>query len=292
MDKFQDIEILILTGMSGSGKSRALNALEDIGYYCIDNLPPRFLLPFAEFLVKESSNINRIAVMIDVRSNDLFSELLNVIKQIKHRSMNVKTLFMDCNDSVLITRYKETRRNHPLMGNGELSLPEAIIAERKMLNEIKASCDFIIDTSWLSTSALRERVVDLFAQNTNDGMIINFVSFGFKHGSLLDADLVFDVRCLKNPYYVPELKTLTGMDEAVRDFVMGHEEAQKLYELICNYLEYTLPLYKKEGKSQLVVGLGCTGGKHRSITFAILLAEHFKNHEYRVITNHRDIHKA
>ena len=285
------MELLIVTGMSGSGKSKALITLEDLGYYCIDNLPPNFLVNFADFMVNGDEFAKKVAITIDTRSKDMFQSLGGVLDKLHERNIAYSLLFLDAEDYVLLHRYKETRRMHPLMNEETTQLQSAIELERNMLNHIKDRADYYIDTSLYNSKKLGDRIVEMFKNKDEGEMVINFISFGFKKGILVDADLVFDVRCLPNPFYIEELKTLTGNDETVRNYVMGFEESNKLMAYIKDLLEYSIPLYQKEGKMQLVVGLGCTGGQHRSATFAILLNEYFINKGYKCSVSHRDIIK-
>lgn len=286
------MNLVIVTGMSGSGKSVVLDVLEDLGYYCIDNLPPKLLLEFAlyrqGYITDDSSN--NIAVGIDSRSFKEFSGLNESFQELSDSGINYRVLFVDCDDQKLMTRYKETRRNHPLLvSNKQLNLEEAIKKERELLEPLKWNSNYIIDTTLLSPNQLKEKINNLFANEKTERFTVQFVSFGFKFSIMKDADLIFDVRCLPNPFYEEELKNKTGLDQEVRDFVMGTDEAQGLFKRIKEYLDFSIPLYKREGKSQLVVGIGCTGGKHRSVTFAHLLNKEYENKETHTNESHRDI---
>lgn len=285
------MDLLILTGMSGSGKSRALSTLEDVGYYCIDNLPPQFLVNFTDFMSHDDHFAKRVAITIDARSKEMFAQLSDVLNELDSRQIPYSLLYLDCDDSVLLTRYKETRRIHPLMNEDVKHINEAIQLERGILNSIRERADYYINTTLFTPTQLKERVMETFSTTEEGVMSINFVSFGYKYGILTDADLVFDVRCLPNPFYVKELKELTGNDSSVRDYVMSFAESRELLEKFENLLDFSIPLYQKEGKMQLVVGLGCTGGKHRSVTFARMLNEYFKNRGLKVHISHRDILK-
>lgn len=285
------MDLLILTGMSGSGKSRALSTLEDVGYYCIDNLPPQFLVNFTDFMSHDDHFAKRVAITIDARSKEMFAQLSDVLNELDSRQIPYSLLYLDCDDSVLLTRYKETRRIHPLMNEDVKHINEAICLERGILNPIRERADYYINTTLFTPTQLKERVMETFSTTEAGVMAINFVSFGFKYGILTDADLVFDVRCLPNPFYVKELKELTGNDRSVRDYVMSFTESRELLEKFESLLDFSIPLYQKEGKMQLVVGLGCTGGKHRSVTFARMLNEYFKNRGLKVHISHRDILK-
>lgn len=286
------MNVLIVTGLSGAGKTRTLQILEDMGYYCMDNISPRILLPLVQGEMKEEGFSGRMAVTMDIRSYGITSGLDPIAEQLRESSIGVRILFLDCSQQVLLKRYKETRRLHPLMGaNPDMSLTEAICEEIRRMDGLKNEADYVIDTSELSTSGLREKLAALFSGTEEKGMRIEFVAFGYKYGILADADLVFDVRCVANPYYVKELRGKTGEDKEVRDFVMSHAEAKELFNRIAGYLEFAIPLYEKEGKAQLVVGLGCTGGQHRSVTYASLLKEHFAAIYPKVRLRMRDMEK-
>lgn len=284
------MEVLIVTGMSGSGKTTALNTLEDVGYYCIDNFPINMFKPFFKLLMEEESN-KKIALTIDVRNFDLKTDLKDVINFLRAEKIKYSILFIDANKDALMRRYKETRRNHPLMKKENLTLEKAIEREKVYLEYLRGESDYLIDTSNKLVLELKERIKEMLGQNMDTDLAVNFVSFGFKYGTLADADLIFDLRCLPNPYYQLDLRSKTGEDQVVRDYVMSFKAAQGLYEKIKDYLDFSLPLYKREGKSQLVVGLGCTGGQHRSVTFAKLLNKNLKADGVKNIIRHRDIRK-
>lgn len=282
------MELLIVTGMSGSGKTTALNTLEDMGYYCIDNFPIKMLKHFLTSLKQEESR-KKIAITIDVRNFDLDTNIEDVIRFLRSEKIKYTILFIDANKESLIRRYKETRRHHPLMKDNGLTLEEAIDDEKVYLEFLRGESDYLINTSNKLVVDFREKLIDIVGQAMDTDLALNFVSFGFKYGTLTDADLMFDLRCLPNPYYQLDLRPKTGEDQVVEDYVMNFDEAQGLYKKIYDYLEYAVPLYKREGKSQLVVGLGCTGGKHRSVTFAKKLYEEFQSDGIRKIKRHRDI---
>lgn len=284
------MELLIVTGMSGSGKTTALNTLEDMGYYCIDNFPFSMIQPFITLLKAEEST-KKIALTIDVRNITFDSKIERMIDFLESEQVKYSILFIDANKESLLMRYKETRRNHPLMKKLSLTLEEAIAQEKVILEYLRGESDFLVDTSNMLVVDFKERIKDLVGQTMDTDLAINFVSFGFKYGNLADADLVFDLRCLTNPYYKKDLRPLTGENQEVEDYVMQFKEAQGLYEKINDYLEFSAPLYKREGKNQLVVGLGCTGGKHRSVTFAKRFYEDFEAKGIRKIKRHRDIEK-
>ena len=283
------MELLIVTGMSGAGKSRAVNALEDIGFYCVDNLPPRLIPKFAELCMQSQEPIPRVAIVVDIRGGKWFDRLPEILQELKDQCGDYKILFLECDSQVLKRRYKETRRQHPLLAETNGSLSEAIERERAMLHDLRRQTDYLIDTTHLSPAQLKESVVSLFLDNADAGMSITCMSFGFKYGYPEEADLVMDVRCFANPFYVDELRHKTGLDADVREYVLNDPHIagfqQRLYDLI----EYMLPLYRNEGKSQLVIAIGCTGGKHRSVTVAEGLFEHLREQGLRVNVRHRDI---
>lgn len=284
------MELLIVTGMSGAGKSQAANVLEDIGFYCVDNVPPLIIPNFIELLNREGSDFNKLAIVTDIRGGELFNDIISVLENLKKNEISYKILFLNAENEVLIRRYKENRRLHPLSTKNGITVTEAVNLESVMLEKIKRVADYVIDTSSLSVAQFKERISELFAKELKT-VTVQCESFGFKYGVPSDADLIFDVRCLPNPFYVPELKHLSGEDESVREFVMNSEESRQFFAKIKDLITYSLPLYFKEGKSQLVIAFGCTGGKHRSVTFAKLLKNELLNENINAITVHRDISK-
>ncbi|MGX8711223.1 RNase adapter RapZ [Clostridium sp. KNHs216] len=285
------MEFLIITGLSGAGKSRAIDALEDIGFYCVDNIPPKLIIAFYEMSKQAKGTLSRVAVVTDIRGGDMFSSLFETLDQMKSENKEYKILFLDANDSVLMNRFKETRRKHPLVENCLGSLEQAVKLERDVLKPVRECADYIIDTSYLSPAQLKERISSLFLGDSSDALMIHCVSFGFKYGIPAESDLVFDVRCLPNPYYVEDLRNLTGLDEPVRSYVMKWEQTQGFIERFLNLIDYMIPLYCNEGKSQLVIAIGCTGGHHRSVALAQLLYNHLLEQNRRTSVNHRDIQK-
>lgn len=288
------MEFIIITGLSGAGKSNALRALEDIGFYCVDNLPPALLSTFWDLCEKSSdSRMKRVGVVVDIRTGEVFDELFSELNKFHHDGKKYKILFLDAKNDVLLIRYKETRRKHPLAESFEGSTTEeAVMLEKELMKPFKARADYIIDTTYMAPKQLKERVTTMFSDTPGESFIITCLSFGFKYGIPLEADLLFDVRCLPNPYYVKELKELTGLDESVREYVMKFPETQEYVEKLLALLDYSLPLYKGEGKSELVIAVGCTGGKHRSVTLARLLNSHFIELGQKSTLHHRDIWKA
>lgn len=282
------MELLVVTGVSGAGKSRVVDALEDIGYYCVDNLPPALLPKFAE-LCMQSQDLSRVALVVDARSGDPFDRLLEELESMKQSGGDPKLLFLDCDDDVLQHRYKETRRQHPLHEKAGGSTAAAIAMERKLLAKVRDQADYLVDTTYLSVAQLKERITRMFLSSVNDSMLVECLSFGFKFGVPAEADLVFDVRCFPNPFYLPELKQKTGMDEEVRSYVLQWDEVQEFNKKLKDMAAFLLPLYRKEGKSQVVFAIGCTGGKHRSVTIARELAEYIRTLGYPVRDHHRDI---
>ncbi len=288
------MEFIIITGLSGAGKSHALHALEDIGYYCVDNLPPMLLSTFWDLCDKSSDNrMKQVAVVVDIRGGEIFDTLFAEMKKLSMEGKKYKILFLDAKNDILLIRYKETRRKHPLAESFTSgSTEEAVKLEKDLMKPFKARADYIIDTSYMELKQLKERVTTMFSADSSMGFQVTCLSFGFKYGIPLEADLIYDVRCLANPYYVKELKELTGLDEAVREYVLKPQETQEFIKRLIDFLDYSLPLYRREGKSELVIGVGCTGGKHRSVTLARLLNSHFIELGVKSNLHHRDIWKA
>lgn len=286
------MKLLIVTGMSGSGKSSVMDVMEDIGFYCIDNIPPKLIQQFVDLCRKSETGIDKIAVAVDIRTGDMFVEIFRAWQSLKSEAdVEVKVLFIEADDEVLIKRYKETRRKHPLDEKFNGNLHEAIQYERNQLSQLREIADYYIETSHFASSQLKEQVKSIFLDHSSDSLIIKVMSFGFKYGVSTESDLVFDVRCLPNPYYVAELRNHTGVDQCVQDYVMESEQSQELFKKLTDLIDFLIPLYVREGKSQLVIAFGCTGGKHRSITFAELMAKHLTDSSYKVQKYHRDITK-
>lgn len=284
------MKIVIVTGMSGAGKSTALNVFEDLDYYCIDNMPPELLLGFSDLIRNAGSKSDRLCFAVDVRSGELFSKFRESISALKASGNDVTVVFIDCDDEILLTRYKETRRRHPLEDEASGNLLRAIEMERSELSYARRIANVYLDSSQTSTTAFRTRLRCLF-EGEHANMIINVVSFGYMFGIPKDADLVFDVRCLKNPFYVPELRHKTGLDSEVYNYVFDHSESEELYAKIRDLISYLIPMYINEGKTRLVVAFGCTGGKHRSVSFARRLSQDLLDEGFDARVEHRCVEK-
>ncbi len=284
------MEFVIVTGLSGSGKSRAVDALEDIGFFCVDNVPPSFIQKFYELCISEK--MEKVAVVTDTRGGYLFHGLADALKELTAKNLSYKILFLECNDGVLYNRFKETRRKHPLVDDCEGSIEASIGKERQLLEPLRGQADYIIDTTGTSPAQLKERIAELFLGDSVKGMKIHCMSFGFKYGAPTEADMVIDVRCLPNPFYIESLKNLTGLQHEVSDYVMEQEETKGFVTRFFQMVDYLVPLYSNEGKSSLVIAIGCTGGKHRSVTISEALARHLSEQEYKATTMHRDITKG
>lgn len=284
------MQLVIVTGMSGAGKSRVIDNLEDIGFFCVDNMTPKLIPTFVQ-LLKDSAEVReKVAIVADIRLGGSFSHLFNAIEELKKMDCNYKILFIDADNEVILRRYQETRRKHPLLNYDDShNLQDIIIKEREILKKARDIADYVIDTSLISTSQLKERVSKLFVDDISSTLKVNVVSFGFKYGTPKDSDLVFDVRCLPNPFYVPELKHHTGLEKPVRDYVMSFREAQDLEPKLLDLINYLVPLYRTEGKSQVTISVGCTGGKHRSVVFAEIIYNSIKEKGFNVSVYHRDI---
>ena len=285
------MRFVVVTGMSGGGKSTALKMLEDAGFYCVDNLPISLLDKFIELIATPGSEITRVALGLDVRAGQSFTEATSILQKQKDAGKELEILFMDASDNALVKRYKETRRVHPLAPEGRVE--DGIRLEREMTRGIRNSADYVIDTSNLLTRELKEELDRIFVQNKEyNSLMITLLSFGFKYGIPTDADLVFDVRFLPNPFYVDELKKKTGNDKEVQDFVMQFPESKEFLDKLEDLIKFLIPNYISEGKNQLVIAIGCTGGKHRSVTLANELYKRLDgNSEYGLKIEHRDIGK-
>lgn len=283
------MRFVIVTGMSGGGKSTAQKMLEDMGFYCVDNLPVSLIEKFVELIAMPNSEITKVALGLDVRADQSFEEVTEVLRQLKEKGYQFEILFMDANEAALIKRYKESRRFHPLSVEGRIE--DGVRKERKILEKIRKQADYVIDTSNLLTRELRIELDRIFVQNEEyNSLMVTVLSFGFKNGIPTDADLVFDVRFLPNPFYIDELKPMTGNDKPVRDFVMKAEEAEIFLQKLSDMIGFLIPNYIKEGKYRLVIAIGCTGGQHRSVTLANELYERMKDRgNYGIKLQHRDV---
>lgn len=282
------MRFVIVTGMSGGGKRTAMKMLEDVGYFCIDNLPVPLISKLVELVDNTESKMSNLVLGLDVRSDESFGDVEKTLEELKQSGHQYEVLFMDCSDAVLIKRYKESRRLHPLGADGNLEA--AIRREREELKSIKQKADYVMDTSKLLTRELKVELDRIFVQNKSyNSLIVHVMSFGFKYGIPADADLVFDVRFLPNPFYIDELKKKTGNNQEVRDYVMQFDEANEFLAKLVDMVQFLIPNYVKEGKYQLVIAIGCTGGKHRSVTLANALYEQLKDQgEYGIQISHRD----
>lgn len=285
----KETSLVIITGMSGAGKTVAVQSFEDLGYYCVDNLPPALLPKFLELMKDASNNINKVALVIDLRGREFFDTLFESLDTLSDLTwIEEHILFLDAQDQTLVSRYKETRRSHPLAPNG---LPlEGIKKERQLLSELRGRAQHFIETTNLKPKELREQIVQKYGEREQKIFSVHAMSFGFKYGMPIDADLVFDVRFLPNPHYVEHLQPQTGLNPEVRDYVFKWAETQKFVDKWLDLLSFMLPQYKKEGKSQLVIAIGCTGGQHRSVALAEHVAKYFSD-QYTTHVSHRDIDK-
>ena len=283
------MEILVISGLSGSGKSRVASYLEDIGYYIVDNLPAEMMVVFADFCAASKGRYDRVALVYDVRTGEPAQKLIDALERMKSSGINCRMLFLEADTQSIINRYKETRRSHPLAEAGA-TVAQALQKERILLQPVRDHADYVLDTSGFSTSKLHAEILNLFGDaNLEDGMHVNVLSFGFKNGIPVEADLVMDVRFMPNPYYIEELKRKTGLDDAVRDYVFSFSQTNDFMKRLKDMLSFLLPLYSEEGKSVLVLAIGCTGGHHRSVAITHALAEFIQQAGYPVTEIHRDI---
>ena len=284
------MRFVIVTGMSGAGKSLVTKYLEDIGFFCVDNLPPALIPKFAEISAQSEGKMEKIALVIDIRGGELLHDLFPALAEVKESGFSYEILFLEADDDVLVKRYKESRRQHPLAPEGRLI--KGIREERKALQTIKSNANYIIDTSTLVTRQLKQEINGIFLEGkTFKGIIINVVSFGFKYGIPTDCDLVFDVRFIPNPYYIAPMKKQTGKDQMVKEFVLNASETKEFIAKLDDMLDFLIPNYIKEGKSQLDIGIGCTGGRHRSVAIADEIYRTLEEKLHRVVIEHRDIEK-
>lgn len=280
------LSLVIITGMSGAGKTVAIQSFEDMGYFCVDNMPPSLIPKFWE-LIRESGKVTKIALVVDLRSRSFFDEIQNMLAEIENTQLiDTKILFLDASDVELVSRYKETRRVHPMAMDGLVT--EGIRKERAILEDLKVKASLVIDTTTLTPRQLREKINQEFRHNNESGFRVEMVSFGFKYGLPIDADIVMDVRFLPNPHYIPELRPLTGCDKPVYDYVMSFKQTEKFYQSFSQLLLQIMPGYIKEGKSSLTIAIGCTGGQHRSVALTNRVGECLEENGYTVNTTHRD----
>ncbi|WP_033542212.1 RNase adapter RapZ [Planococcus sp. CAU13] len=286
-NKTEETELIVITGMSGAGKTVAIQSFEDLGFFTIDNLPPALLLTFIKLMRDSGKSMKRVAAVMDLRGGDFFDSLVDAIDNLaKEPNVSVTILFLDADNQTLVSRYKETRRSHPLSPGGLVL--GGIKKERDMLNDLQGRAKYIYNTSQMTPRELKDRIISDFSSNTSNVFTVNVISFGFKHGIPIDADLVFDVRFLPNPYYIEDLKPLSGLDEPVSSYVLQWNETQILIEKLTDLLQFMIPRYKNEGKAQLVIAFGCTGGQHRSVTLAEYYGKLFAENNKTIIT-HRDV---
>ena len=285
------MEFLIVTGLSGAGKSNAANFLEDLDYYCVDNMPIALLLPFAEFCVAARGRFEKVALVTDCRAQESFDALFQALDALRAMDCICRILFIDAADDVIVRRYKESRRRHPLSQRG-ISMLETVRRERQLMQPVRDRADYIIETSRTTLGQLHNEICRLFVEGGKQVLPVNVMSFGYKYGLPLEADIVFDVRFLPNPYYVEELKPLSGLDQPVSDFVMGLKDAQKFLEKLTDLADFLLPLYQEEGKQSLTIGIGCTGGRHRSVALARALTEHLIHGGHNARLINRDLGKV
>ena len=286
------MDILIISGLSGAGKSKAASYLEDMGFYIVDNMPAAMILKFAEFCAGGNGRYDRVALVYDVRTASSFTELFDVLDKLRAMEGACRMLFLEAEPEVIIKRYKETRRRHPLADQTD-SLEEAVRRERELMQPVRERADYVIDTSHTSTAQLRGELLRLFGDpEEKGGMTVSVTSFGFKYGLPLEADLVFDVRFMPNPFYIEELRPQTGLDQAVSDYVFSFQQTQGYLKRLEDLLSFSLPLYAEEGKTTLVIAVGCTGGHHRSVAVTHALAEFISGQGYQVTENHRDMNRG
>ncbi len=286
------MEFVIISGLSGAGKSRAASVMEDLGYFCVDNLPVPLIPKFAELGMGGNGEYDRVVLVTDIRGGTNFEGLFQALDRLKAMKCSYRILFMDASDVTIIKRYKETRRAHPL-GDECASLEQAIELERKVLAPVRKRADWVVDTTGLTLGQLRSKLLSLFSKGTEEGkMEVHVMSFGFKHGVPMEADLVFDVRFLPNPYYVQELRSLTGLDEGVRDYVFSFPQSDEFLKKLIDFVTYLLPRYAEEGKTALVIAIGCTGGHHRSVAIAHALAQAIASQGFPVNESHRDMGRS
>lgn len=286
----EDVRLVIITGMSGAGKTQVVRAMEDLGYFCVDNLPPMLIPKFAELCAQSAGRVNKIGLVVDIRGREFFDTLVQTLEELEKQGHRYEMLFLEASDETLIRRYKESRRRHPMAPHGRIS--EGIARERERVDHVRGRATKIIDTSELATSDLRAKITALFtSEHEYQRMNITVVSFGFKYGIPLDADMVFDVRFLPNPFYVESLRRKSGEVTEVGEYIWKWPITQQFMEKVVDFVDFLVPNYIKEGKSQLIIAIGCTGGMHRSVFVAGKIYESIKNKGYKVNLDHRDMQK-
>jgi len=284
-------KLVIVTGLSGAGKTQALRSLEDLGFFCVDNLPPALIPKFAELCAQAASKINKMALVVDIRGGEFFNTLFEVLAELDANGIRYEILFLEASDETLVRRFKESRRRHPLSSHGEVL--DVIREERNLLRELRGGAHKVIDTSGMTVKELKEEISAIFADSAAPaGLHITLISFGYKYGIPLDSDLVIDVRFLPNPYYQAELRAFTGNDPVVRDFVFKSETTEKFMAKFADFVEFLIPEYIKEGKTTLMIAIGCTGGMHRSVALANRLRDILSEKNYRITVRHRDISRV
>ncbi|MGI6434160.1 MAG: RNase adapter RapZ [Syntrophomonadaceae bacterium] len=288
-EKRESLHILIITGLSGAGKTQVINCLEDMEYYCVDNLPPVLLTKFVELSLQSEGKIDKVALVIDARGGEFFSDLARALDDLKQEQIPYEILFLEAADEVLIRRFKESRRRHPLSTTWRLQ--EAIQVEKNMLEELRGSANVVIDTSTLTPRELKEKLTSLYSHRQMHGFTVNVVSFGYKLGIPIDSDIVIDVRFIPNPFYNPVMRHMTGEDREVIDYVLESTITKSFTRRFVNLLKFLIPHYVNEGKTNLALSIGCTGGQHRSVVLAVFIGEQLKQMGYNVIIRHRDIAK-
>ena len=284
------MRFVMITGMSGAGKTQVMHVLEDMGYYCIDNMPLVFLVPFAKMCFKETNKFENVAIVVDIRGGDMFDEIGGALKELDQQNFPYEILFLEARESILVKRYKETRRKHPLSLNG--TIEDGIMRERERLAYLRGQATHIIDTSLLLTRELKQIILDIYGETEENYFRIQVESFGFKYGIPRDADLVFDVRFLPNPFYIDALKEHNGTEECVRDFVMKYDQSREFLTKLDDMLTMLIPHYMEEGKSELVIAIGCTGGRHRSVAIAEAIHKKLSAKSFNSIIRHRDMIKG
>lgn len=281
------VQVIIITGQSGAGKSNVANCLEDMGYYCVDNLPPALMYKFIELAMQSQGKIDRVALVIDVRGGDFFQDLFASLRELEENGIAYEIIFLEASDEVLVQRFKESRRRHPLAPNSRLV--EAIQKERSMLEELRGRANLIINTSDLTPRELKDKLTDLFSAGRTGDFTINVLSFGYKLGIPMDSDIIMDVRFLPNPFYDPQMRSMTGKDQLVIDYVLNAAVTRSFSQRFLNLLCFLIPYYIQEGKTNLAISIGCTGGQHRSVVLADYVGEHLKKEGYNTVVLHRDL---